>query len=123
MNDFIDRMNYANDMRTQTRVPVPENLPTRWAICDVCRGEGRTVNPSIDAGGLCGDQMDDPEFMQDYMEGVYDISCGPCGGSGKVREIDRDRTDFAEQIAEYDADCEAEAECAAERRAEFIMGA
>ena len=122
MNDFIDRMNYANDVRTQTRVPVPENLPTRWAICDVCEGNGKTVNPSIDSGGLSADLSDDPEFMDDYMAGVYDIACGHCGGSGKVREIDRDRTDFAEQIAEYDQDCADEAEHAAERRAEFIMG-
>ena len=119
---YIDRMNYYNDSRTQNHVPVPKNLPTCWAICQQCEGDGTMVNPSIDCGGLSFDQTDDPEFMDDYMSGKFDVACNACGGSGKVREIDRSREDFAVQIQEYDDDCAAEAEHAAERRAELIMG-
>jgi hypothetical protein len=60
-----------------------------WVICTLCRGEGHHVNPSIDAGGLSADDMnDDPDFAEGYRRGDYDVSCARCGGSGKVREAE-----------------------------------
>ena len=118
----IDDLNFYNDSRNDRVVPVPADLPTCWAICGRCEGDGTMVNPAIDAGGLSADLSDDPDFMGQYMSGAFDIACNGCGGSGKVREIDRDREDFADQIAEYDADVEAQYESDAEHRAEMIMG-
>ena len=123
MQQHIDNRNYLNDPRTQKRPEIPEGLPTCWAICDLCSGDGRVVNPSIDAGGLSEDNMDDFDFMEAYRDGMYDIACPHCSGSGKVREIDRNRSDFAEKIAEYDEDMTMEAELDAESRAERMMGA
>lgn len=59
----------------------------KWLICPVCEGEGKTVNPSIDANGLTNkDFAEDPEFAEDYASGRYDICCRACNGDGKIRE-------------------------------------
>ena len=120
---WMEHINYVNDPRTFKHPKVPEHLPTKWAICDSCEGNGTMVNPSVDAGGLSVDLSDDPDFMGDYMSGTYDVCCNVCGGSGKVRELDRSRQDFAVQIAEYDEEVKAFYECEAESRAERMMGA
>ena len=62
-------------------------MTDNWIICRTCRGEGTTVNPNIDANGLSAEDFyDDPGFAEDYMSGVYDVSCGACNGTGKMRE-------------------------------------
>ncbi|MCY4431563.1 MAG: hypothetical protein OXC11_14385, partial [Rhodospirillales bacterium] len=59
----------------------------KWMICPACDGDGRCVNPNIDAHGITGDEMrEDPDFARDYQAGVYDIECAACSGSGKLRE-------------------------------------
>ncbi len=122
-SDHIDNMNYVNDIRNQDGPKIPENLPTCWAICYVCEGDGKVVNPSIDAGGLSADDFDeDPDFAEQYMSGTFDIACRYCGGSGKIREVDRDRADLA-QLQEYDDDEDDRLACEAESRAERMMGA
>lgn len=64
----------------------PEDLG-KWMICPVCEGEGTTVNPNIDCNGLTHEDFaEDPDFREDYLSGVYNISCQACGGSGKLRE-------------------------------------
>ena len=57
-----------------------------WIICRVCEGDGKVVNPNIDAGGLSEDKFTDPDFTSNYMTGVYDIDCAACTGSGKIRQ-------------------------------------
>ena len=58
-----------------------------WTICPACEGEGKTVNPSIDANGLTAEDFaDDPDFADDYRNGRYDVACRACGGAGKLRK-------------------------------------
>ena len=58
---------------------------TRWIICPACRGNGSHVNPAIDAGGIStADFADDPDFADNYMDGMYDLPCDKCNGTGKV---------------------------------------
>ena len=58
-----------------------------WIICPVCDGDGRVVNPNIDAHGLTAEDFDeDPDFAEDYASGLYDIPCTPCDGTGKLRQ-------------------------------------
>lgn len=58
-----------------------------WIICPVCQGEGKTVNPSIDAHGLTAeDFQEDPDFSEQYLAGSFDIRCRSCSGAGKIRE-------------------------------------
>ena len=57
-----------------------------WIVCVVCEGEGTTVNPDIDSCGLTRDDFEyDPDFMEDYMSGAYDITCRACGGRRVIR--------------------------------------
>lgn len=58
-----------------------------WIICPACRGEGKTVNPAIDAHGLTREDFaEDPDFADEYMAGTYDVRCAACSGAGKVRK-------------------------------------
>lgn len=69
--------------------PIPHGIPTRWAICGTCAGNGAS---SAYLGAFTREQMDeDPDFAEDYMQGVYDRPCDDCEGTGKVRVIDQDR--------------------------------
>ena len=90
----IDDYNYARDPRNCKRDPeriyvyedqpdgsqIERQIPTRWAVCPVCDGKGSHVNPSIDSGGLTGEDFaDDPDFAESYRRGDYDQPCNPRG--------------------------------------------
>jgi hypothetical protein len=71
---------------------------TKYILCPVCEGEGKTVNPNIDAHGLTAEDFrDDPDFTEDYMSGVYDIQCAACHGE---RVVTKERIKELEQAAE-----------------------
>lgn len=61
-------------------------IPFQYEVCDRCNGKGTHVNPSIDGNGITGDEMAEagPEFLEDYMSGVYDVSCYECHGQRVV---------------------------------------
>jgi len=135
MNHYsIDNLNYARDPRTGKSAPtkitvidqengdeVELEVPSKWDVCPVCDGKGTHVNPGIDAGGLSAEDMDDPDFMEDYMSGVYDQTCNHCQGRTTVAVPDWDVLDERTRklIEEHDR---AEAEYEAERQAEIRMG-
>jgi len=132
---IIDDINYFNDPRTQG--PAPETItvydpevdgdteieiPSKWGVCPVCNGEGKHVNPSIDAGGLTAEDFhDDPDFAECYFGGMYDVTCNRCGGKRVVRVPDYEAmTDYDRKLLEeHDR---AEAEFRAEMLAEIRMG-
>jgi len=58
--------------------------PAKWEICGGCNGNGHYVNPSIDGNGLSDEMQSDPDFMEDYYAGSYDVTCESCCGSGKI---------------------------------------
>ena len=66
------------------RVVVFSGVP---AVCGRCRGEGTHTNPSIDGNGLPPEYLDDDEFMEGYMSGVYDVTCHECKGNKIVYEL------------------------------------
>lgn len=95
-------------------------LPTKWEICTVCRGNGQHAH-AIDGNGITASEWAewDCEEREDYLRGNYDSVCDDCGGSGKVREVDEAALnpetlklwiDWSESIAQM------RAEEAAERR-------
>lgn len=98
----LEALNFARDLRNQGPATPPIlyletedghvdeiELPTRWAVCPVCSGEGKHINPAIDCGGLSREDFDeDPDFAEAYMAGVYDVPCNHCGGRTTVREVD-----------------------------------
>jgi len=96
-------------------------LDTKWAVCPVCRGEGKHVNPSLDAGGLSEEMVGDPEFMDDYMGGCYDQTCNRCRGKRVVPEVDWNALTAYERKA-YEKQLRDDADYEAERLAEIRMG-
>lgn len=67
-------------------------LPSRWAICDTCEGDGSRALHGIAITADEWAEWDDDE-REGYLSGRYDTVCDECGGSGKVRVIDEAATD------------------------------
>jgi hypothetical protein len=99
----------------------------KYEVCDICEGKGRYVNPNIDRNGLNPDEYD-YDFMEDYMNGVYDITCKRCGGNqvtlticdGSIpdgRETDLYNLYISELGQSWESIREMEAETYAEQRA------
>ena len=73
-------------------------MKTKWIICPVCEGEGKTVNPAIDCNGLTAEDFnEDPDFRENYMSGMYDITCRGCNGQ---RVVTQERIEELEQNAQ-----------------------
>lgn len=107
--------------RTGDEVTVQVRL--KREICPTCDGDGKHVNPSIDAGGISSEDFDeDPDFREEYMSGRYDVECYECRGLRVVWELDEDATDKAIVERFHEAQRE-EADYEATCRAERMMGA
>ena len=59
---------------------VEVKLPSKNILCDRCRGNGTHTNPNIDGNGLSDEYQQDPEFMESYCAGHYDVPCEVCKG-------------------------------------------
>jgi len=102
------------------------SLPARMMICGRCEGKGTHTNPSIDGNGISAEEMHElgDDFKEDYMAGVYDITCTQCKGEKVMKciddaaiEPDSAAAELATVIEEYwQGKWEMEAEVAAERR-------
>lgn len=67
-------------------------LPVVFEVCGTCNGKGSHVNPSIDSNGLTASDFDeDPDFRENYMSGMYDVTCNECGGKRVVPILDEAR--------------------------------
>lgn len=105
-------------------------IPFKWCVCPTCRGNGSHVNPSVDCNGLTAEDFaEDPDFMEDYFNGRYDVTCVECSGDRVVPEISRDGVDkdvaklIDEVQKQMDDDAHYEAISRDERLAEMRMGA
>jgi len=96
-------------------------LPAKYEVCLNCKGKGSHVNRAIDGNGLDEESLDDPEFMKDYMSGVYDVPCDECRGKRVVTVVDEARADPDELKAHRAYQCEM-AECRAQELAEIAFG-
>lgn len=125
-------LNFARDPRNCEADAVPvlfledgaeQPLPTMWAVCPVCRGNGTHVNPSIDCDGITAEDFaEDPDFEEDYRAGAYDVTCARCQGRTTVHEVDWDRLS-PDQASAYRAQLRDEASTRAEELAEVRAGA
>lgn len=101
--------------------------PAYYVVCPRCYGEGKHVNPSIDGNGITQSEMaeilhEDPDFLDNYMGGMYDVTCHQCKGQRVVLEVD-EHSCTKEQWDEYQQDCRDDWELAAMEAAERRMGA
>ena len=94
-------------------------LAMKYDVCDVCEGRGSVVNPNIDRDGLTAADFDeDPDFLDGYMSGRYDVPCGYCAGLRVTPVVNEEASDAASVDIYYDrlrADDDYYAECASER--------
>ncbi len=115
---------YENDDGDEITV----DFPTRWEICGDCQGEGTTYLgwAAADQPAFTREDFEDegPDFMEEYIGGVYDKECPTCDGTGKVREIDEDVAESKYPVAfkAYLDDCKSEADYRAMVRAEQRFG-
>lgn len=99
-----------------------DGMPTRWAICHCCEGNGRVENPAFSNGFTSDEWAEwDPDEREQYMRGDYDVPCQQCRASGKVRVPDVARMTFAQkrQIAAVRREERQQAEWARESAAEY----
>ena len=63
-------------------------LPSKFVVCFRCNGKGTHVNPAVDGNGLTQEDFDEagPDFREDYMAGVYDVTCYQCDAK-RVLEV------------------------------------
>lgn len=101
---------------------VTERIPAAWAICETCEGHG---HHSDDFGAITADEWHGPDWDDDsreaYVGGRYDKACADCGGTGKVRVADEERTP-ADLLARWQAHLTDEAVYQEQCRRERAMG-
>lgn len=109
-------------MSLTTKAPWDESLeiPAIYEICGRCEGKGTHTNPAIDGNGIGQAERDDwadDDFMEDYMNGVYDVRCEEGCENGKVLVPDvlsltsdqqKELEDWHQQVAEDRAERAAE---------------
>jgi RecJ-like exonuclease len=67
-------------------------LPFSYQTCPTCNGRGKHVNPSIDCHGISAEEFhEDPDFMEEYLTGRYDVTCYGCDGKRVVPVPDESR--------------------------------
>lgn len=60
-------------------------IPIKFVVCPTCRGRSQYVNPAIDSHGLTQDDFDaDPDFMDDYRSGRFNVRCEHCRGASVI---------------------------------------
>lgn len=97
-----------------------QSVPSKVVVCGRCGGTGAHVNPNIDSNGLPDECVEDPDFMEGYLNGVYDVKCEECSGNNVVRVLDEeylqgknptlleDIHEDQREESEYQAECEME---------------
>ena len=101
---------------------IEQEMPARYIVCDRCEGHGTHTNPAVDSQGLCHALVNDHHFMQNYRNGVYDITCTVCNGKRVELVPDEEECEPSELDAYYRALQEV-ADMNAEMAAELRFGA
>jgi hypothetical protein len=67
-------------------------IPSHMEVCERCEGRGKVDHEAF-SNGISQDSFDeDPDFREDYFNGVYDVLCPECRGHNVVEEPDDDLT-------------------------------
>jgi len=66
--------------------------PAKRVVCYCCRGKGTHVNPNVDGDGITPEEFDrDPEFLESYLSGVFDVQCEECKGERVLDVVDESK--------------------------------
>lgn len=94
--------------------------PTTVVVCPQCNGKGRS---SLYLGSFSGQELaEDPDFADDYAQGLYDRTCESCNGDNVVEQIDTERLD-GDTLRSYEGYMRDAYEMRAIQRMEWRMGA
>lgn len=63
-------------------------LPAKRIVCPDCDGSGTELCSGLKGAVLSDDHTSDPDFMESYMTGDYDVVCSSCKGSNVALELD-----------------------------------
>lgn len=85
------RVKVLEDQGTQVRVvidlgdvEVEAVVPLVFAVCAMCRGKGKVINPAIDASGLTSEDFErDPDLLAEVRSMKSTVTCGCPACSGK----------------------------------------
>lgn len=118
------KMSWIEESDEDGAEPVVHDIPWRYQVCGTCEGRGTHVNPSVDSQGISEEEFaEDPDFRENYMSGMYDVTCGECGGQRVVAEPDWDALKGKPELLEKLEDAMNEAASSArESRIEREMG-
>jgi hypothetical protein len=66
------------------------HLPAVFIVCATCHGRGKAMTRSMREHGYTQEDMDElgQDFQDDYMSGVYDVTCDVCDGARVVLQLD-----------------------------------
>lgn len=92
-------------------------LPAKYEICERCRGEGHHSNPAIDGNGITASEFAewDPDEIEGYFRGDYDIRCEERCDGGKALVVDESRLTRFQKIL-FEAHEKEQAAIAEDRR-------
>ncbi len=126
LHEWPDKLSEGYPWRQDDQSParICFDVPGKWAICGCCHGNGSHAH-AVDGNGLSSEMEQDPEFMEEYLQGAYDKSCEVCGGDGKVIIPDEERfnQDHKFLMEAWNTHCEEMAQIDAIVAAERAMGA
>ena len=75
-------------------------IPSKYDVCHRCEGRGTHVDPRIDGNGLTREDFaEDPDFAEDYFNGVYDTTCYECKGLRVVKVPNLERCKLSHRMA------------------------
>jgi len=114
----------GDDPRMDCEREMSVTFPAHFAVCGLCQGTGKVVDPNIDCDGLSPEDFEDSDFEESYHAGAYDITCPQCKGLRVVPEVDAEQLPKGLKVL-YNAHRDwqgDEADYAAERAAERRMG-
>lgn len=96
-------------------------IPAVFGVCDRCRGTGVHDHPAF-SNGLREEETEDPDFMEEYRRGTYDVSCSVCHGQRVVPVVnpeslnENDKELYEQYLNMLRDEAQGRAEIAAERR-------
>lgn len=100
-------------------------LPSKFVVCWRCRGRGVHDHGAFSNGISPEEFAEDPDFREDYFNGMYDVTCTECKGRRVLAEVEREYLNAEQQVfmTHWDESERAEAEYQSMCKAEREMGA
>jgi len=116
MNDHLIRYDYLNNRLVVYPDSDDEFTVAAFpVVCPRCNGNGVHDHEAF-SNGLTSEDLSDPDFREDYISGVYDVTCTECAGRRVTLEADDSSPDYERYLDALREAAASRAEEEAERR-------